>query len=97
MIDMDRDRLFYYIGTGLLVIALIESTIVPYIIMVNFPTLFIPIETHKKVIGTIYIIAFLFYLLSDKTYHKQIASIFIIFLSFVFLQIIFQQVGNFSF
>lgn len=93
--NVNENRLFYYIGTGLLLVALFEVTILPYIIMCYFPSLFIPVDVHRRIVGGIYILAFLFYAANDEDYLEKMITLFVVFMFYVFLQILFQQVGNF--
>lgn len=75
----DKDRLLYYIGTGLLIVAVIEVTFFPFIINRYFPALFIPLLYHKTVVGIIYFLAFVSYAFSAKYYRRQLATVFLLF------------------
>ena len=89
--NADKDRLLFYIGTGLLIIAIIEVTLVPALLYRFLPEFIISKEFCTRVVGIIYALAFLFYALSDKYFAKQMKAVFICFLLFVFFQIYIQQ------
>ena len=44
---IDKDRLLFYIGTALLIIAIVEVTIIPYALGAIFPDYFFSLERHK--------------------------------------------------
>ena len=88
----DKDRLFYYIGTGLLAVAIFEVTVLPYSIMRFFPWLFIPVDIHRTAVSIIYFLTFLFYAFSGKYFKKQLITIFIFFIIYALFQIIVQQI-----
>ena len=83
---IDKDRLLFYIGTGLLIIAIVEVTLLPYILNMNFPTLFVPQDKHKTAVGYIYMLAFMSYFFSLGYYKKQITIIVIIFIYYILFQ-----------
>lgn len=87
---LDKDRLLYFIGTGLLIVAIIEVTIVPYLINRFLPALFIPVKTQKIVIGSIYLMAFLSYAFSGKYFYRQIQTIISVFIYFLIFSIIYK-------
>lgn len=82
----DRERLFYYIGTSLLAVAMVELTIFPYIINNFFPVLFIPVDNHRKIVAYIFLLSFLSYAFSLKFYKKQLGAIFIMFVYYFAFQ-----------
>ena len=88
----DKDRLFYYIGTGLLIVAIFEVTILPYCIMRFFPWLFIPVDIHRTAVAIIYSMVFLFYAFSGKYFKKQLITLFVFFMLYALFQIIVQQI-----
>ena len=91
MIVEDKDKLFYYIGTGLLIIALAEVTVLPALLYRFLPEFIIPQFFCVKVVGTIYLLAFLFYLFSEKYFARKVGTIFTLFILFVLFQIYIQQ------
>ena len=89
----DVERLLYFIGTGLLIIAVFEVTFLPYFLYRFCPDVYIPYILHRQVVGGIYALAFLFYVFCDKIFMKQLKTILVIFLLYCLFQIIVQQVG----
>lgn len=88
----ELDRLFFYIGTGLLTVAVVEITVLPCLLYRFMPSLIVPTGLYTKVVGGIYILAFIAYLFSEKYFLKQIQTIIALFLFFCIFQIILQQV-----
>lgn len=84
----DKDRLLFYIGTGLLIVAILEVTILPYVLNMNFPTLFVPQDKHKTAVGYIYMLAFMLYFFSVGYYKKQIIVLAVIFFYYILFQYI---------
>ena len=82
----DKDRLLFFIGTGLLIIAIIEVTVLPYVLNLYFPTLFVPQDKHKTAVGYIYMLAFMSYFFSIGYYKKQITTLIIIFVYYILFQ-----------
>lgn len=82
----DKDRLLFYIGTGLLIVAILEVTILPYLLNLYFPTLFISRGGHKTVVGYIYLLAFVSYFFSLGYFKKQIAAIAFILAYYILFQ-----------
>ncbi len=82
----DKDRLLFFIGTGLLIVAILEVTILPYVLNMNFPTLFVPQDKHKTAVGYIYMLAFMSYFFSLGYFKKQMAAISIILIYYILFQ-----------
>lgn len=88
----DKNRLLFFVGTGLLIIAIIELTILPYILKIKFPFLYIPVERHKVVVGYIYMLALISYVFSIGYYKKQVTAIFWIFIYYILFQLIIANI-----
>lgn len=90
--EFDTNRLLFYIGTGLLVIAILEITVLPCLLYRFLPSLLVPTETYTKIVGGIYILAFVTYVFCEKYFVKQIQTILFLFLFYCIFQIVLQQV-----
>lgn len=82
----DKNRLLFFIGTGLLIVAILEVTILPYVLNMNFPTLFVPQDKHKTAVGYIYMLAFMSYFFSLGYFKKQMTAISIILIYYILFQ-----------
>lgn len=87
---IDKDRLLFYIGTGFLILALIECTLFPFIINRYFPSAYIPNEILKNAVAALYFIAFILYAFSGKFFYRQIQAIIVIFALFVLFSVFYK-------
>ncbi len=86
--NADKNRLLYYIGTSLIVLAVIELTIFPYITTYVLPLLYIEPHHFKNNVSYIFIAALVCYLYSEGYYKKELLSIFYTFIYYLLFQII---------
>lgn len=89
---IDTNKLFFYIGTALLFIAVFEVTVLPFIINRYFPTLYIPQASHKMVVAYLYGFAALFYFLVKDGIKRQVVVIASLYLYYVVFQIFYNFV-----
>ncbi len=90
--ETDKDRLLFFIGTGLLIVAIAELTVLPYFLNMHFPVLYIPVERHKLTVGYIYMLAGVSYIFSIGYFKKQAIAITCIFLYYLLFQFIIAHI-----
>ncbi len=88
--DIDKERFFYYAGTALFIVAVLELTVLPMFLSTYSIQLFDSVVKNKSVVILPYLAGFIAYLLSPKYYRLQLTAIFLIFVCYSIFQLIYK-------
>ena len=78
-----QQKKYFFIGTVFLYLAMFFLTIIPNFVANFLPFIYIKINNYIILSAVFFISALMLYLISDKTYKKQIIAIILAFIYFL--------------